>query len=257
VIRPASALATTYPALNAALDQYNGAVESLGAARTLFSEICSRDQAGATPQPAPTGLPDRLATATVALDAVSGTLVALEGSMAAAQAEIDVAQAAEAATATSAAATAAVTPEPTIPPTDVVTPTPTPGLSTQQLNAQIAALTTARDEALSTRGHVALLRQYWTDIRDTGRNDTCRAVTPVIPENYALPAEVAQFAPQGLIDAVEQVNVGLQASRDGWGVLRSACDSGSPQGRVDFGLQYALLAETAFNTATTLLDGLR
>lgn len=255
-----SAFQTTHPALWAALESYNPVVEQLTTARGIFEGACRAAAAAASSGDAGSVVPltdENRTAATTALDSAAGALTALEAALPAIQDEINTAATAAAETATAAALTAAVTEAPPITPTDAPTATETPGLSAQELNAQIVALQNLIDGALSTRGYAALLKEYWQNIRDFNTLDVCQVAEPVIPEDYVLPEDVLPFAPPALIDAVQQVNVGLQASRDGWSVFRSACNSGNAQARVEIGLATVTLAETAFNTANGLLQNAR
>lgn len=254
---------SAYPVLAGLVVQYNQALAQLEAARAIITDACTPTEGEDTTAPALSEA--QRAQANNAVDSAALTLTLLSENFEAAQAELDSAATATteaAATASAATSTAeaaappAATPipdEPAAPPTETPEPTATLGLTRQQLSTQIGALYLLIDDATGTRGHTALLAQYWRDVRDSGRLDGCLVTTPPIPADYTLPPDIAPLAPQALRDAAEQINTGLALSRSGWDFFKAVCVNGTVTQQVQTGLDTTAAATSLYAFAAQLL----
>lgn len=133
--------------------------------------------------------------------------------------------------------------------------TPDGELSRIEFNRYLTDLLTIIDDAVSQRGYVSLLYQYWVDVENSAGAGTggCTVLPPTIPEDYVLPAELATAAPD-LNAAVEQINVALELSREGWRQFRDACADGSYTVRYEVGKITAQTAADAFENARTTVN---
>ncbi|NWF67868.1 MAG: hypothetical protein HXY40_02165 [Chloroflexi bacterium] len=120
---------------------------------------------------------------------------------------------------------------------------------------QAALMTDLVDNMTDTRGPIVLLDQNWSEAQ-TGGDSGCRQVDPVIPEDYALPSEVAS-ASSNLVQAQTAVNLGLQLLRDGWTLYRTSCANNRLTANASTGLLTASSAQGAFDSARTLLNAVR
>jgi hypothetical protein len=146
---------------------------------------------------------------------------------------------------------------PTAQPTTAGAPTVPPSPTTKvDIRQHVTDLQKIVDQMTDLRGLNTLLRQYWTEARNSGQTVGCQETLPAIPPNYALPAETAQASPD-LKLAADLVNTGLTALRTGQQLFTQACGTGSPGLSADAGLRQVNIAQQAFTTATTQLTRLR
>lgn len=148
---------------------------------------------------------------------------------------------------------AAATDEPTPEPTEE--PTATLGLTSTELRTQISAISAIIDDATGDRGFNTLLNQYWTEVQNNGTTSGCRNPRPIIPDDYVLPENATLLSPE-LVSAVTQVNVGLQANRDGWNFFERSCTNNILSQNVNSGLISPQIAKIAFDEANRILDSI-
>lgn len=101
------------------------------------------------------------------------------------------------------------------------------------------------DNVTAPRGAATLLVQYWQDAETTGATDGCNEPRPNIPENYIVLPEADLDVYTELAQAVQLVNVGLDAVRNGWVMFRGACATG---GLAQRAANEGSLARTALNS---------
>lgn len=150
-------------------------------------------------------------------------------------------------------------PIPTDTPAPTETPTPIPTTDPSALLPEIQAMDFIIEEMnASIRGTNSLILQYWTDVQTAGTTAACNDMPPTIPANYTVPqtADLA-FAPPQLATAAQQVNLGLELSRQSWALFTQSCQDGSLSSNVSTGLTAAQTAKSAFESATNSLDQLR
>jgi hypothetical protein len=121
---------------------------------------------------------------------------------------------------------------PTATPAPEDTPAPTlPPTATPDFQSVVGQLYNIIDEVQGQRGANTLLAQYWTDAQNNaGITTGCRQAAPGIPPNYedVLPEDL-EAAPVELRTAINNVNDGLAALRDGWAAFQAACEGGEAQ----------------------------
>lgn len=145
---------------------------------------------------------------------------------------------------------ATLTPTPTLTATFTLTPTPTTDPDIVRTHIQSVQLILQDMNAL--RGKNSLLITYWTDIRDAGQTQACQDEVPILAPNYTLPADVAQSVPD-LARAVENLNLGLDLSRQSWQAFSQWCDNSLSQ-PVEIQLQVVQTAKAAFDDAQNNLN---
>ncbi|MBL8130829.1 MAG: hypothetical protein JNL42_03150 [Anaerolineae bacterium] len=124
-------------------------------------------------------------------------------------------------------------------------------------NSVLPPLYDAVDAMIGSRGAATLLVQYWEDVGATGTTAGCDVPTiPDIPENVELDPAVLAGSTE-LARAVDLMNNGLTAIRDGWVDFRFACNSRNLMGELPSKLATARAAQSAFSAARTLLDAVR
>src|SRR5690606_12509791 len=105
------------------------------------------------------------------------------------------------------------------------TPEPTATLSAATVNNHLIGLDFILQQMTDQRGAVKLLLQYWSDVRNAGVTDGCRPPYPSIPANYpAIDSTLAERLPE-LKQAVDQINTGLELTRQGWLMFIDACNT--------------------------------
>lgn len=106
------------------------------------------------------------------------------------------------------------------------------------------------------RGAATLLVQYWQDVEATGATDGCNEPRPTIPDNYVVLPEADLDAYIELAQAVQLVNVGLDAVRNGWVTFRGVCSTGGLAQRAGTEGRLARTALNSFFAAQTRLGEL-
>lgn len=151
------------------------------------------------------------------------------------------------------------TPVATATPVPTETPTPIPTVDPNVLRQQITAIDFIIDEMNTPiRGKNSLVLQYWQDVQTAGSTLACNDAPPTIPADFVLPntAEL-QNAPPQLASAVQQVNLGLQLSRQSWQLFSSSCSGDSLPANASTGISAAQAAQTSFQQARNSLDQIR
>lgn len=123
--------------------------------------------------------------------------------------------------------TTAETATPRVTPTTVEpTPEPTSVISNRELQQQLVSMQNIVDEMTNLRGGVTVLVQYWNDVDFSGSTLGCREPVPTIPEDIVLSDEMAAAAPESMLQAVENLNLGLGLSRQAWTSFTETCNRG-------------------------------
>jgi len=151
------------------------------------------------------------------------------------------------------------TPEPSATPEPTATHTPIPTVDPAALREQITALDFIIDDMITgVRSKNALILQYWRDVQSAGSTLACNDTAPSIPADFVLPNNPAlENAPPQLATAVQQVNLGLQLSRQSWDLFFSSCNSEALGANATTGLSAAEAAQTSFEQARNSLDQIR
>jgi cell division septation protein DedD len=110
------------------------------------------------------------------------------------------------------------TPEPTV--------TPTPAVTEREMQQTLVDMQAIIDDMTSLRGGVTVLVQYWNDVEFTGSTLGCREPVPNIPENIVLSDAMAASAPPVMLEAVENLNLGLNLARQAWEAFTETCARG-------------------------------
>jgi hypothetical protein len=119
----------------------------------------------------------------------------------------------------------AITPTPVTP---TVAPTATPTLDPSKFSRHFTGLRQIVSLMTGSNGYNTLLRQYWDDIIKSGSTGGCRNLPgPSIPQEYVLPEDVASVAPKDLKTAVDNLNTGLNLSRQSWSAFERFCADSS------------------------------
>jgi len=252
--------ALTYPEFVSLIDRMNGVRSQYSTAKARFNAVCV-DGNPLTSETAALALQEFVPTVPLALELKNELQTIIEN----------------APTATAAPPTETSVPvEPTAAPAVVPTaepPTvepPTPGSSALGNSAPTApnfagesdanparhlpALYAIIDNVTTARGASSLLLRYWQEVQSSGTTSGCEATRPSIPQNYIVLPEIDVAVSEELHQAVNLINIGLNALRDGWREFQTACDAGNMQGRVATGLPFAEAADAAFENAVPLLD---
>ena len=136
-------------------------------------------------------------------------------------------------------------------------PSAAPTNAALNLMTHLPALYNLVDTVTGARGASSLLTRYWQDVEGGGRTEGCSITTPPdIPGNYVL-AEAERQASAELATAVDLINSGLEALRNGWTTFRFACNSRDMSGSLEQGITIARTAADAFQASVPLLDSLR
>jgi hypothetical protein len=230
--------ARDFPDVTAAAKLYNDAHAIYAAARTSFDKSCADKK------------PLAAADITTQLTALGGLMAKLP--------EMNRAIA------------AAASVQPTVPPAATLPPTagptaagPTKAAATLpptappvDIRKNLGDLQTIIDTVTDIRGVNTLLTQYWTEAKQTGTTAGCQETLPAVPGDYALAPDIAKTQPQ-LKLAVDLVNSGLKATRQGQALFQQACATGQPGLSADAGLKQINAAKLAFDTATTQIGRLK
>lgn len=112
------------------------------------------------------------------------------------------------------------------------------------------------DNVTAPRGAAVLLVQYWQDVESTGATDGCNEPRPTIPDNYIVLPEADLDVFSELAQAVQLVNVGLDAVRNGWVTFRGVCSTGGLAQRAGTEGGLARTALNSFLAAQARLDEL-
>jgi hypothetical protein len=131
-------------------------------------------------------------------------------------------------------------------------PNATP-ITSVDLPTQVVQITDIINQMDGATGAATLLMQYWSEAGETGATVGCDAEPPVIPGDIILPPELASSAPN-LAQAVQQVNTGLEATRNGWNQLVASCAENAAATQARSGLTNAQAALASFGLARGLLD---
>jgi HEAT repeats len=135
--------------------------------------------------------------------------------------------------------------QPTVPPAQLAGADP---------KSHLAALYNLVDDVTTTRGASTLLMQYWQDVQNSGSTTGCDIGSfPVIPNSVFVPEIDLQASPS-LRDAVQLINNGLAALRDGWQNFQTACARHELSAVAQSGLTNAQIVADSFNAAKVLLD---
>jgi hypothetical protein len=263
-----------YPDLGAIVDDINTGVSAFQTAYPTYDSACfggaalTAEQVGpvlATLRPAIEALPRieaALATAAaVQPTAIPATLTPIPPT-ATSLPPTDAPTAATAAPTTAATVEPTADPasgatlEPTATPEPTLDPNATPGAGLEGVPRHIAALYAIVDDVTSPRGAATLLVRYWQDVVDSGGTTGCTEPRPDIPANYVVLPESDLQASQELAQAVQLVNVGLDAVRNGWVTFRGACNTGGLTSDASNQLNLSRVALNSFNAARQFLDQL-
>lgn len=246
---PNSALSSEFPTLLPLVDRYNLAHQNYSIALSIHDLACRNTPPALTDEDRTNGnlAIDRARTEMQTLQAALPEEVAVADASARALVQTtEMAQLTRDAIAEQTANPATFTP----------TFTPTPGISPEQMIRYIGELNELIDRATSAQGFNSTLQLYWEQARDTSNVLNCRAIPPRIPEDYVLPAEDAALS-SDLAMAVSFVNTGLQLSRDAWGFFSTSCQNATILTNFSTGLLQTTTANSSFNEARTILDGIR
>ncbi len=119
---------------------------------------------------------------------------------------------------------------------------------------QLAALYNLVDDVTAPRGASTLLLQYWTDVKNSGSTTGCDIGSfPPVPNTIFIPEEYLQGS-TNLRNAVQLINNGLAALRDGWKNFQTSCSQRSLTTDAPAGLANASVVANSFEAAKTLLD---
>jgi hypothetical protein len=137
------------------------------------------------------------------------------------------------------------------------TPTQNPGTPNpfaQASTGELVTLLSSIIEQMAGEGGAAtLLAQYWGEAGATGSTTGCSAPPPAIPVNIALPEGLAAGSPN-LTLAIEQVNNGLNATRNGWNQLVASCAENAVATQARAGVTNAQNAVASFGLARELIS---
>jgi hypothetical protein len=101
------------------------------------------------------------------------------------------------------------------------------------------------DNVTAPRGAATLLVQYLRDAETSGSTGGCTEPRPNIPDNYVVLPEADLDVYPELAQAVQLINVGLDAVRSGWITFRGLCSTG---GLAQRAVAEGGLARTALNS---------
>jgi hypothetical protein len=152
------------------------------------------------------------------------------------------------------------TPQPTaVPPTETPIPetaTPAVVVPVMDVGRHLPPLYSIIDALRSPVGPNGLLEQYWRDAQSAGITNGCDQLPPDIPPNYVLTAEEADTVPE-LKQAVDQINLALNLTRQNWQFFQTACSAGALSERASTGLQAGQTVQEALRVAEELLNVVR
>ncbi|MDX1991670.1 MAG: hypothetical protein SF029_04750 [bacterium] len=249
-----SPILTNFPDLN--LDRIAGnlssSVTTLSTIQSRYDLVCPPRSNEQTPvpavarQPLPAEVTQASGDLQVVLDDMEAVLETIQGTRT---------QLIASATPTP-APTAEATPEATATPLPTIEPTAT--VSPVVVNRYLSDLYAILDAVSDRNGARTLLVQYWNDVASAGRTDGCRLPAPQIPENYTetIPADVLLVAP-ALQSAVEQLNIGLDLLRQGWGLFNTSCQNNTLGAQLPVAQEITRTVETTFSNAEDILNTIR
>lgn len=136
-----------------------------------------------------------------------------------------------------------------------VAPTPTPTSEPAGgaiVRAHVSSLRAILDQVTGINGAAVQLVAYWGEAATANATGGCNAPRPPIPDDYILSAEDAAFS-NNLTQAVNQINTGLGAVRNGWNQLESSCQGNTLGAQARAGLINASAASDSFELARQLL----
>jgi hypothetical protein len=136
---------------------------------------------------------------------------------------------------------------PTAAPTLVPTAEPTLAPTIERAGAlrHVSPLYAIIDNVTAPRGAATLLVQYLQDAETSGSTGGCIEPRPNIPDNYVVLPEADLDVYPELAQAVQLINVGLDAVRNGWITFRGLCSTG---GLAQRAASEGVLARTALNS---------
>jgi len=143
-------------------------------------------------------------------------------------------------------------------PTDTPAPTAMPTLAVEavELRPHILTLQSRITEMISLRGPTTRIVQFWQELVNNGTSIGCNQPDPIIPDDYTdLPDEVRNMVPE-LGRATDNVNLGLELTRQAWAAFRTGCNSDNLAEQATRQLEVAQLAQSAFEDAQTNLDSI-
>jgi hypothetical protein len=237
-----------YPDLLPAVSALNTAQEGVATAKQRFDDACFGGQ--------PIQM-EEIGGLLGPFNAKLEMLTSVEALLATPTVNLDVP--ATAAPATAAPAATSIQPtqaQPTQGVSTIVPTTPTVPVEIANPRAHLGPLYDIIESMNGQRGANGLLAQYWQDAASAGVTDGCNIAPPPIPEDYVLPQVDAQASPE-LVTAVDNVNLGLKLTRQGWTLFTTACQSGTLAAQASTGVSITQTAKAAFDVASGLLDAVR
>ncbi|MGJ3239399.1 MAG: HEAT repeat domain-containing protein [Anaerolineae bacterium] len=150
---------------------------------------------------------------------------------------------------------ASATPVPTETP-DPAVPVPTEDMS--MLNTAIIMLERIIFDMTETRGATTLMILNWQQVVENQAIylSGCNQPEPIIPETVTLEADLVGVS-ELLDSAVDNVNLGLQSTRESTNAFFASCESGEVPGDAIGRLAQVQLADAAFASATNDLNALQ
>ncbi|MCU0511222.1 MAG: hypothetical protein MUE40_01495 [Anaerolineae bacterium] len=151
--------------------------------------------------------------------------------------------------------TATPSPTPSLTPTITVTPSPT--VDPRDIRSQRLGMQQIIDTMIGSRGHMIVLRAYWTDVVTTGATAGCLTLpAPGLPQDYQLPPDLGAEVPV-LQQATVNINTGLDLSRQSWQAFEAACAAPATLTQIaTTQAQFVDAAINAFEEAQAALDTL-
>lgn len=140
--------------------------------------------------------------------------------------------------------------------TEIIIPSATPDIRQAATNMILII-----DNVTGARGVSTLLNQYWTEVLNSGTTDGCSQVATLkqaIPANVELLPGEAEASPE-LVQAAEQINLGLQVLRDGYTNFEQACNEGDASlvALASASVTTSSAAQGAFDNANDLITIIR
>ncbi|MCA9902594.1 MAG: HEAT repeat domain-containing protein [Anaerolineae bacterium] len=136
-----------------------------------------------------------------------------------------------------------------------VAPTPIPTsepVGSEIVRAHLPSLHAILEQVTAINGAAVQLVAYWGEAANTNATGGCDAPRPPIPDNYTLSTEDTALS-NNLTQAVNQINAGLDAVRNGWNQLESSCQGNTIGAQARAGLINASAASDSFELARQLL----
>jgi hypothetical protein len=253
--------ASAYPDLAAAAARINAQRDALNAVKARYDSACLDNPPLAGAEVG--GLLSQAVAVKTDMDALSAELAqaALDAipTVTPTAAPTDAAPTPDAAAPAAPATPDAAGPAQTAPPAETAlpteTPTPAPTPTPVEISGFVSDVFSIINSVQAQRGASAQLLQYWRDAASSGRTQGCTLPQPAIPQNYVLPGDVAEAAPQ-LRSAVQLVNSALDSLRGAWQQFAGICANGNLRAEAQAQLSQVIAIDQQFTSATQILESL-